>query len=464
MLTDIGRSLTTTISNLFRTPVTSSSIDTTIRDVCTTLLHANVHPNTVYNLRNSLRTTLTDIPAGVSKARFVASTITDSIIEILTPHKKSYNIVKKKCNIVVFVGLQGCGKTTTVCKYANYHVKKGLKTGIVCADTFRAGAFDQVKQNALKIKVPFYGSSETDPVVVAKLGVERFKKDNFDLILVDTSGRNTQESELFCEMKEIIQQINPSNIIFVMDAGIGQSAEEQARGFAESVDVGGIILTKLDGTAKAGGALASVAATQCPIEFIGTGEGMDDFEVFEPKRFVNKLLGRGDVEGLFEKVSDLKIDEKAMMKKLEKGEFFLKDFYDQFQQLMSLGPLSKLLEMVPGMSGFNISEDSIKKMVCIFDSMAKNELNSNGQCFENESRVIRVAKGSGTSIQMVYDIIRQYGLISSMMKKMGKIPGMGDLIGKDPSKMSLQDKAKMKNQMKGVLPKGMFDQFSQFFQ
>lgn len=463
MLTDIGRSLTSTISNLFTSTVTTSTIDTTIRDVCTTLLHANVHPSTVYNLRTTLRSTLSAIPAGVSKARFVASTITDALIEMLTPQRKPFNLVKKKCNIVVFVGLQGCGKTTTVCKYASYHVKKGFKTGIVCADTFRAGAFEQVKQNALKIKVPFYGSNDSDPVKVAKAGVERFKKDNFDLILVDTSGRNTQESELFREMNEIIQEIAPSNIVFVMDAGIGQSAEEQARGFAESVDVGGIILTKLDGTAKAGGALASVAATQCPIEFIGTGEGMEDFDIFDSKRFVNKLLGRGDVEGLFEKVNDLKIDEKEMMKKIEKGEFYIKDFYDQFQQLMSLGPLSKILEMVPGMSGMNVSDESVKKMVCIFDSMAMKELNSNGQCFENESRVLRVAQGSGTSVTMVYEIIKQYRMISSMMKKVGKIPGMGDLIGKDPSKMTLQEKAKMKNQMKGMLPKGIFDQMSQFF-
>lgn len=464
MLADIGKSLTNTISNLFATPVTTSLIDNTIRDVCTTLLHANVHPTTVYNLRTKLRSNLTSIPAGVSKARYISGAITDALIEILTPQKKPFNLIKKKCNVIVFVGLQGCGKTTTVCKYANYHVKKGFKTGIVCADTFRAGAFEQVKQNALKIKVPFYGSNDTNPVTVAKSGVERFKKDNFDLILVDTSGRNTQESELFREMNEIIKEINPSNIIFVMDAGIGQSAEEQARGFAESVEVGGIILTKLDGTSKAGGALASVAATQCPIEFIGMGEGMEDLDTFDSKRFVNKLLGRGDVEGLFEKVNDLKLDEKAMMKKIEKGEFYLRDFYDQFQQLMSLGPLSKILEMVPGMSGLNVSDESIKKMVCIFDSMAANELNSNGKCFENESRVLRVAKGSGTTVLMVHEIIKQYAMISSMMKKVGKIPGMGDMIGKDPSKMSLQEKTKMKNQMKGMLPKGIFDQMSQFFQ
>jgi len=299
---------------------------------------------------------------------------------------------------------------------------------------------------------------------VAKKGVEKFRNEKFEVILVDTSGRNTQEKELFVEMKEIMHEINPDNIVFVMDAGIGQSAEAQAKGFSEEVKVGSIILTKLDGTNKAGGALSSVAVTKCPIEFVGTGENMEDFEAFDVKRFVNKLLGKGDVDGLYEKVSSLNIDEKEIMKKIEKGEFYLKDFYDQFQQLMSLGPLSKVLEMMPGMSNMKVDDESVKRMVCVFDSMNEKELRSTGRCFEDESRIRRVARGSGVSMLMVHEMLKQFRMISGMMKKLGKVPGMSEFVGKDPSKMSITEKTKMKNQMKGMLPKGMYDQFSQFFQ
>lgn len=464
MLSDLGNSLRNTLGNLFTSQITDTTIETTIKQICTTLMHSNVSPKLVLNLRQKLRNSLTNIPSGLSKPKYISSKITDEIIELLDSKTSPYKVLKKKPNVIVFVGLQGCGKTTSICKYANYYNKKGYKTGIVCADTFRAGAFDQVKQNALKIKVPFYGSSETDPVKVAKSGVDKFRNEKFEVILVDTSGRNTQEKELFVEMKEIMREIQPDNIVFVMDAGIGQSAEAQARGFSEEVKVGSIILTKLDGTNKAGGALTSVAVTKCPIEFIGTGENMDDFEPFDVKRFVNKLLGKGDVEGLYEKVSSLNIDEKEMMKKIEKGEFYLKDFYDQFQQLMSLGPLSKVLEMMPGMSNMKVDDEGFKKMVCVFDSMSKGELNSTGKCFENESRVIRVAKGCGISISMVHEMLNQFRMISGMMKKLGKVPGMSEFIGKDPSKMTISEKSKMKTQMKSMLPKGMYDQFSQFFQ
>ncbi|KAM0678132.1 Signal recognition particle [Binucleata daphniae] len=464
MLQDVGKSLSSTLSNLFKPNLTPSDIEDSIKSLSTTLLYTNVSPKLIINFRENLKKKLTNIPPGVSKPKYISQAATDEIINILDPQATPYKPTKGSQNVIMFVGLQGCGKTTSVCKYANYYKRKGFKVGIVCADTFRAGAFEQVKQNALKIKVPYFGSQDADPVKVATEGVTRFKKENFDLILVDTSGRNTQEKELFEEMKGIQKSVNPNNVVFVMDAGIGQSAEQQARGFANEVPVGSIILTKLDGTNKAGGALSSVAVTRCPIDFIGTGEGMDDFDVFDVKRFVNKLLGRGDVEGLFEKVESLKIDEKEILDKIQKGSFTLKDFYDQFQQLMSLGPLTKILEMVPGMSGMNMpDEGQFKKMICIFDSLSKSELNSDGSCFDNPTRVMRVAKGSGTSPYLVHEMIKQFKMISGMMKKLGKIPGFSDMVGKDPSKMTLAEKTKMKNQMKGMLPKNMFEQMSQFF-
>jgi signal recognition particle subunit SRP54 len=468
MITDLGDSITNALSKLFKTQVTDEKIEETIKGVCTSLLSSNVSPKYVMDLRTKLRESLQSkrIPSGMDKAKVVQNAVFDELVSLLDPKVKPYKAEKGRSDVIVFVGLQGCGKTTSICKYANYYKKKGFKVGIVCADTFRAGAFDQIRQNALKIKVPFFGSDDPDPVKVASEGVERFRKDGFELILVDTSGRHTQEKELFTEMKDIIFSVSPQNVVFVMDAGIGQSAEMQAKGFKNEVDVGSIILTKVDGTSKAGGALSSVAATHCPIEFIGTGEGMEDFDVFNSKRFVGKMLGMGDIAGLMEKVGDLKIDEEGMLEKLGKGVFHLKDFYDQFQQILSLGPLTKVFEMIPGMSKIKIpDEGTFRKMICIFDSFSKGELNSDGSIFEKEPmRIMRVAKGSGTSVRSVGELLLQFRQISVLMRKMGSMPGMMEMMKKGPSSISLAQKTKMKQQMKGAFPREVYQQMSSFLQ
>lgn len=190
---------------------------------------------------------------------------------------------KGRSNVIMFVGLQGAGKTTTCTKLASYYHRRGFKTGLVCADTFRAGAFDQLKQNATKAKIPYYGSyTEMDPVKVSKEGVDKFKKEKFEVIIVDTSGRHRQEDALFQEMVEIGQAVKPNQTIMVLDASIGQAAEAQSKAFKESSNFGAIILTKMDGHAKGGGAISAVAATKTPIVFIGTGEHINDLEPFFP--------------------------------------------------------------------------------------------------------------------------------------------------------------------------------------
>lgn len=181
------------------------------------------------------------------------------------------------------------GKTTSIAKFANFYQRKGWKVAMVCADTFRAGAFDQLKQNATKLRVPFYGSyTEADPVAIAEDGVDQFVSEGYEVIIVDTSGRHKQEGALFEEMQEISAAVNPSNTVFVMDATQGQAVYDQALGFREAVDVGSVIVTKLDGHAKGGGALSAVAATQSPIIFLGSGEKFDDFDMFNAKSFVSK--------------------------------------------------------------------------------------------------------------------------------------------------------------------------------
>ncbi|EOB12141.1 Signal recognition particle 54 kDa protein [Nosema bombycis CQ1] len=465
MITDLGRSINNTLTSLFSSKVDDSKIEQAINEICDSLLVSNVNPQYVDSLKSSLKSKLSSssIPPGFNKSKAVQNAVFESLVKLLDPKIKGYEIVKGKSNVIVFVGLQGCGKTTSICKYANFYKKKGLKVGIICADTFRAGAFDQVKQNALKIKVPFYGSEEVDPVVVASEGVSRFKKEDFDLILVDTSGRHTQETELFLEMKDIIKAVNPDNIVFVMDAGIGQSAEDQAIGFKEAVDVGTIIITKVDGTNKSGGAISSVAATQCPIQFVGTGEGMDDFEPFEAKGFVSRMLGMGDVDALYKKVSELNLNEKEIVDKLSKGKYTLKDFSTHYQQILSLGPIGKLLEMVPGFSNVPLpSENQFKKLVYMFDSLSKKELNSDGTILENEpSRIMRVAKGSGIPYKEVLDFIDQFKKMSQLMKKLSTDPLFGNFF-QDPSKMSLAQKSKMKQNSKNFMSSEMMNNLSRF--
>lgn len=464
MISDLGKSINRTIKSLIKSQITDEKVELAIKELCTHLLSSNVSTKLVFQLRDTLKKKmdLKKLAPGVDKSKVINQILFEEISNIMDPKVESITIKKEDKNVIVFVGLQGCGKTTTVCKLANFYKKKGFKVGIVCADTFRAGAFEQVKQNALKIKVPYFGDTDADPVCVAMKGVKKFKDNNFDLILVDTSGRHTQEKDLFNEMKEMVEKVKPSNVIFVMDAGVGQIAEKHAEGFKKDANFGCIILTKLDGTKKFGGALTSVAATKTPISFVGTGELMEDLEIFEAKRFVSKMLGMGDLQGLAEKFQEIELDEKELAMKFQKGTFTLKDFYNQFQQIMKLGPIGKLLEMVPGVSNLPIpDEGDFKKMICIFDSMNAKELNGDGTLFQKESkRIVRVAKGSGCSVEIVSNLLFQFKKMSSMMKNMSSLPAVKNLLSKGNQGLSLNQKDQFKKQAQKFLPKDVLDQIN----
>ncbi|KAL9032400.1 MAG: hypothetical protein Q9214_007985, partial [Letrouitia sp. 1 TL-2023] len=293
--------------------------------------------------------------------------------------------------------------------------------------TFRAGAFDQLKQNATKAKIPYFGSlTSTDPTLVAAEGVAKFKKERFEIIIVDTSGRHRQEKDLFHEMTQIQSAITPDQTIMVLDATIGQQAEAQSSAFKETADFGSIIITKTDGNASGGGAISAVAATHTPIVFIGTGEHMLDLERFSPQPFVSKLLGMGDMAGLVEHVQALKLDQKDTMKHLAEGVFTVRDLKDQLQNIMKMGPLSKMAGMIPGlgnmMGGMDDEEGSMKmkRMIYICDSMTDKELDSDGKIFvQQPSRMTRVAHGSGTSVREVEELLSQQKVMASMAKKVG---------------------------------------------
>ena len=355
-----------------------------LKDICRSLLEADVNVKLVQELRTNIKSMVPfdQLAPGANRQKAVHKAIYEALCKLVgagqDPTTPPYAPTKGKVNVVLFVGLQGAGKTTSLTKYGYFYQKKGFKVGLVCADTFRAGAFDQLKQNATKAKLPYYGSyQESDPVAIAQEGVAKFRREGFELILVDTSGRHKQEAELFREMQQIAHVAQPDHVIFVLDGSIGQAADAQARAFRDAVDVGSILLTKMDGHARGGGALSAVAATGAPILFIGTGEHVQhDLERFAVQPFVNRLLGMGDIGGLIESVQDLNLEDKAdMQKRLEAGLFSLRDMYDQFQMIMSLGPISKVMAKLPGFTSdmFKGSEKDIasrfKSHMTIMDSM-----------------------------------------------------------------------------------------------
>jgi signal recognition particle subunit SRP54 len=321
----------------------SSVIDETVlndilKDISKALLESDVNVKLVGQLRNNVKSNvdMDDNAPGANKRRMIQKAIIDELVQMLGADRKPFKPKKGKTNVIMFVGLQGSGKTTTIAKYCHYYNRKGWKTAMVCADTFRAGAFDQLKQNATKLRVPFYGShTESDPVHLAEEGVNQFRDEGYEIIVVDTSGRHKQESSLFEEMEEIAAVTKPDDVIFVMDSSIGQAVYDQAAAFNASISIGSVIITKLDGHAKGGGALSAVAATNSPIVMTGTGEHFDDLEVFNAQSFVSRLLGMGDMAGLISEIKDtVGLEQQPeLMKKFSEGVFTLRDMYDQVSVL-----------------------------------------------------------------------------------------------------------------------------------
>jgi len=375
---------------------------------------------------------------------------------LLDPGVRPYQPKKGKRNVIMLVGLQGSGKTTTATKLAYFYKRKGFRASLVCADTFRAGAFAQLRQNATRAKIPFYGSdTDTDPAKVAKSGVDQFMKEGNDLIIVDTSGRHKQEEELFVEMEHVAEAVKPDLVIFVMDGSIGQAAQDQASAFKKRVPVGAVIVTKLDGHAKGGGALSAVAATKSPVVFIGTGERIPDLQSFDAERFVQRLLGMGDVKELVERLDDAmsKEQQQKMAKRVVSGELTLRDVREQLAATMRMGPMDKLMQMIPGFSNMEMPEGvdpsaALKHNVNILDSMTDAELDSpDPQKLLTPARMERIARGSGRSATEIEILLQLYDTFKSIGKMSGKM-----------NKRGLPD-LRTTQQLLSQLPPGMADKF-----
>ena len=422
-LDKLGSSLTSAIKKLFKAGVVDeAAVKELVRDIQRALLQADVNVQLVLEISKRIeeRTLNEKMPPGISRREHVIKVVYEELTRFVGDKPVPLKVEPGKKKTVMLVGIQGSGKTTHAAKLAKYFQKRGLKVGLICADTYRPGAYNQLQQLSTRTNTPFFGDLKAkDPVKVVKEGLKQFS--DKDLIIVDTAGRHKEEKDLIKEMKDLEKNIHPDEVIMVIDGTIGQQALAQAKTFHEATPIGAIIVTKLDGSSRGGGALSAVAATGAPIKFIGTGEKIEDLEAFIPSRFVGRLLGMGDLETLLEKVKDAEINvPQKKAKDIMSGNFTLTDMYEQFQAVKKMGPFGKVLKMIPGMSAdvpeemLNTAEGRLDKWGIIIQSMTPSE--KENPKLLNSSRAKRIAHGSGTTEKEVKELLKQYVMMRKMLK------------------------------------------------
>ena len=368
-------------------------------------------------------------PKGITPREHVITIIYEEMVNLLGSEAVGLDINQKPYKILL-LGLQGSGKTTTIGKMCKYLIKKGFNPAVVCTDTWRPAAYEQLKQLTEEMQIPLYGDPDNnDALDLAEKGLKEFK--NKKVIIFDTAGRHKQEDDLIAEMDELDNIIEPTEAMLVIDGTIGQQAGEQARAFSKATDIGSIIITKLDGSAKGGGAMSAVAEIGAPIKFIGTGERIDDFELFDPERFISRLLGMGDIQTLIEKAEE-NIDEdvaEKTMNNMMSGKFTLTDVKNQFDMMNNMGPMQQILNMIPGLGGkipkeaSKMTEDKIDTYKVMMSSMTQEEMDN--PKLIKQSRIQRIARGAGVEESDVKDLLKYYNNTKKAMKGMGKRGRLG---------------------------------------
>ncbi|UCD40369.1 MAG: signal recognition particle protein [Candidatus Bathyarchaeota archaeon] len=419
----LGSSLYGALRKVLRAPVVDEAVVKELaRDIQRALLQADVNVKLVLEISKQIeeRSLKTKVPPGISRREHVIKVVYEELTRFLGEKPVPLKIEPSRRNVLMLIGIQGSGKTTASAKLARYYQKRGLKTAVVCADTYRPGAYAQLSQLAQRTNIPLYGEpTNKNPTKIALNGLKQFA--DKEVIIIDTAGRHKEEKSLIQEMKTLEKTIKPNEVILVVDGTIGQQAAVQAKAFNDATPIGSILVTKLDGSARGGGALSAVAATKAPIKFIGTGEKTQDIEPFVPARFVGRLLGMGDIQSLIDKVreAEVEVPEKKMRAFLT-GKFTLTDMYEQFEAMKSMGPFKRILKMIPGMS-YNIpdemmdqAEDRLKRWRFIMQSMTPQERDK-PKIF-TASRIRRVARGSGTAEKDVKELLKQYATMKKMMK------------------------------------------------
>jgi signal recognition particle subunit SRP54 len=425
-LEGLGKSLGDAVKRLLRLPIVDEkAIKELVKDLQRILLAADVNVNLVLEISKRVeeRSLNEILPPGISRRDHVIKVLYEEITRFLGDKPAKLTLEPAKTTTIMLVGIQGSGKTTSTVKLARFYQKRGLKIAIICTDTFRPGAFEQLKQLADRVNITTFGvKGENNPEKIARQGLEVFHKEDFDVIIVDTAGRHKNEKDLMEEMRRLSDAIKPDEIMLVIDGTIGQQASTQAAAFNQATPIGSIYLTKLDGSAKGGGALSAVAATGSKIKFVGTGEKIEDIEQFVPANFVGRLMGMGDIQALVDRVKEAELNlPKGKTKEILRGRFTLKDMYDQMVAIRKMGPLKKIWSMVPG--GYNLPEDMadvaekrLDSWRFIIQSMCKQEI-ENPKIIDS-SRTRRIARGSGRSEKEVKELLSQYATMKRMLKSM----------------------------------------------
>ena len=423
MLDSLREGLQAAVRKLVGTNVVDEkAVKEFVRDLQRTLIQSDVNVRIALEVseRVQKRALEEKAPGGVTKKDQIVSILYEELARLLGG-EGGLQLNKDKTNILVMLGVQGSGKTTVTAKLARFYSKRGFKVGVVAADTFRPGAVAQLKTLAASSGVDVYSDEkEKDAVKIAKEGRKQFEGTK-SLVIIDTAGRHKEEKGLLQEMKEVVGGVKPDATILVIDGTIGQQCYNQALAFHQAAPVGGIIVTKLDGAAKGGGALAASAATGARIFFIGTGERIDDLEEFVPTRFVGRLLGMGDLKALMDMVrdADVIVDER-MTQRMMSGKMTMNDLLVQFDQMKKFGSMKKLLERIPGFSGqvdskeLDKAEDRVKVYKSIIQSMTEEEKTDPERI--NSSRLRRIAKGSGRTDKDVRELLARYKQMKSLVK------------------------------------------------
>ncbi|MAF99101.1 MAG: signal recognition particle protein [Nanoarchaeota archaeon] len=446
VLEKLGDSLKSTLNKISSAVfVDDKLLNELVKEIQKALLQSDTNVQMVFDLTSTIKKRAKEKPvAGMTKREQLLKIVYEELTNFLGKETKEIKITKKPTQIML-VGLFGSGKTTTAGKLAKFYKKRGHTVAVIQTDTWRPAAYDQLQQLAKDVGVDFYGIKESkDPVEI----YEKHRKDleKHDVVIVDTAGRDALSEDLIEELNSLNKAVKADERLLVISADIGQAAQKQAEAFHTSCKVTGVIITKLEGTAKGGGALTACAVTDAPVLFIGIGEKAEDFEVFHPQRFVSRLLGMGDLETLLEKARDLMPEDQAkdLGAKFLKGEHTLVDLYEQMNSLKKMGSLKKIAEMIPGFSSLklpkemlDVQEGKLEKWKYAMQSMTKEEL-ENPDVMSSD-RIERIAQGSGVKTSEIRELLKQYKQSKKMMKMM---KGEGDI-------------NKLMKKMKGKMPKGM---------
>jgi signal recognition particle subunit SRP54 len=409
--------------------LTEKNIDQGLKEVRMALLEADVHYRVVKRFIADIKARAMgqEVMGSLTPAQQVVKIVNSELTQLMGAHHEELNLSGTRPAALMLVGLQGSGKTTTAGKLSVWLRKKGRTPYLVPADVYRPAAIDQLSKLGNQLDVPVFPSTqEQDPVAICREAKQAAAREGCDVLILDTAGRLHIDTELMSELARIKEAVQPSDILLIADAMTGQDAVNIAETFNEQLDIGGVVLTKMDGDARGGAALSIKAITGKPIKFIGIGEKLSALAPFHPDRMASQILGMGDVLTLIEKAQSV-VDEKqaaALEKKLRKNEFTLEDFRDQMAQVRKMGSLSDMLKMIPGMGklkqmkNLEVDDRELVRIEAIINSMTTAE-RRNHQII-NGSRRKRIARGSGTRVQDVNRLLKNYSQVMKMMKKLNQ--------------------------------------------